>query len=209
MIDLRRVQADHAEWLYVGTGSGADLGGANLSETDLRRASLRGASLRGADLGGANLGGANLSETNLRGADLRWADLRGADLSGANLRGANLSWAYLSGADLSGADLSETCLDPSRAPNGDTAGFAPDGEHVIGYRTRGQPTMGGPAYEDGQEYAAPWFSTADTECHPGLYLCPTAEGMTDPIRVRALAADVHRAGSKWRCKRFTVLGAPQ
>jgi len=199
MIDLRRVQADHAEWLYVGTGSWADLCGADLRGANLRGANLSWADLRGANLRGADLRWAYLSWANLCGADLRGADLSGADLSGADLRGANLS----------GADLSETCLDPSRAPNGDTAGFAPDGEHVIGYRTRGQPTMGGPAYEDGQEYAAPWFSTADTECHPGRYLCPTAEGMTDPIRVRALAADVHRAGSKWRCRKFTVMGSAQ
>ena len=48
MIDLRRVQADHAEWLYVGTGKranlrGANLRGANLSWADLSRAYLRGA----------------------------------------------------------------------------------------------------------------------------------------------------------------------
>jgi hypothetical protein len=62
---------------------------------------------------------------------------------------------------------------------------------------------------------APWFSTSDTECHPGLYLWPTkgeAEKWLENcsqeekiVKVRALAADVHKAVDKWRCKKFTVV----
>ena len=227
MIDLRKILADHAEWWFTGLGqridlSGANLRGAYLSEADLsgatlRRADLRDANLSGADLSGAdltraNLSGADLSGANLRGAYLRGAHLSGADLSGADLSGANLSGANLSGANLSGADLSEahlsgTILDPAGVPNGDVAGFEIGGEYVYGYRTRRKPYMGGSDYENGKAYTAPWFAVGDTECHPGLYLQPTVKGLDgEIIKVKALRKDVHKAGSKWRCREFTVVG---
>jgi len=186
---LKTILADHAEWWFTGLGQRIDLSGAN----------LRGAYLSGADLSGADLSGATLSGAYLIRADLTRANLSGADLTRADLTRANLSRAYLSGS----------CLDPSNTPNGATTEFEQDGEFVTGYRTRTQPTIGGPDYQDGQTYHAPWFSTCPTtECHPGLYLCPTTNNLyEDIIKVRARATDIHKVGSKWRCKEFTVIGS--
>jgi len=72
-------------------------------------------------------------------------------------------------------------------------------------------------YRDGRIYAADWFSTCTTESHPGLYLWPTLEQARDHardfspccsefIRIRTKPADVHRAGTTWRCRWFEVLG---
>jgi len=122
-------------------------------------------------------------------------------LCGKGGKEANLYWANLSG----------TCLDPDNAPNGDVEGFAHHGEFVIGYRTRQAGHID--KYRDGRVYSADWFSTSDTECHPGLYLWPTLDDAiawqkdAEIIRVRTKPADVHRAGSKWRCRWFEVLGA--
>ena len=152
------------------------------------------ANLRGANLSGADLIGANLREANLRGANLSGADLREADLIGANLRRA---------------DLRGTCLDPENEPNADVEGFERDGEYVIGYRSREAGHID--KYRDGRFYSADVFSTADRECHPGLYLAPSIEALPDLvsrpyIKVRTRLSEVHKAGTKWRCRWFEVLG---
>jgi len=161
---------------------------------------------RGADLGGANLSGADLSGANLRGAYLRNVNLYGANLGDADLRNANLR-----GANLYGANLSGTCLDSENKPNGDVAGFRhrEDRRYVIGYRTRRAGHI--PEYKNGQHYSADWFSTADTECHPGLYIWLTLalarEWSKEPlIRVSVRVKDIHKAGDKWKCRSFEVLG---
>jgi hypothetical protein len=232
---LKVVLESHAQWLRGEGGehanlSGADLYGADLYGADLSGANLYGADLYGADLSGANLSradlyGADLSGANLSGANLSRADLYGADLSGANLYGANLSRADLYGANLYGANLSraklsranlsgakllDTVLDPAREPNGDIDGFERDGDYIVGYRTRTTPHIG--EYRDGRTYGADFFSVCTTECHPGLYLWPTLQhaknfsGDAEFIKVRTYPKDTHRAGRKWRCRWFTVLG---
>ena len=119
--------------------------------------------------------------------------------------------ANLSGADLFRADLSSTVLDPAAEPNGCIDGFAADGDYVIGYRTRAAGHID--QYRDGRVYAADWFSVCQTECHPGLYLWPTLEdasrysGDVRFIAVKTRPADVHKAGTKWRCRWFEVIGA--
>ena len=211
MIDLRKILADHAEWWFTGLGQRADLGGADLGCANLRDANLRGANLgcaylSGADLTRADLSGANLTRADLTRADLTRADLVSANLEKADLRGAYLGCADLVDANLSGADLSGTILDPAAVPNGDVVGFVIEGEYVYGYRTQRQPYMGGSDYENGKIYTAPWFAVGDTECHPGLYLQPTANGLDgEIIKVKALRKDVHKVGLKWRCKGFTVM----
>jgi len=158
-----------------------------------------------ADLSGADLSGADLSRARLSGADLFGARLSWADLSGARLSGAKLS-----GADLYGAHLAQTVLDPDAAPNGDATGFQREGDWIVGYRTRKAGHID--QYRDGRIYAADWFSVCDTECHPGLYLWPTLAAASawapnhEIIRVRTRSQDVHRAGEKWRCRWFEVLG---
>ena len=137
-----------------------------------------------------------------------------ADLSGANLSGANLSNADLRNANLRNADLSGTCLDPAASvtqPDDLAEWERLADDRVIGYRSRGQPMMGGPKYQDGQEYVAPWFSVAETECHPGLYVCCSPDDVDDVdgvvIRVAFAVSDIHAAGRKCRVRRFTVIGA--
>jgi len=184
---------------------------------NLRWANLRGANLRGANLRCANLRWANLSEANLREANLREANLRGANLSEADLSEANLSWANLREANLRGANLSEanlcgTALDPNNEPNANTDGFEQKDGFVLGYRTRKAGHID--QYCDGRYYSADWFSTCEqTECHPGLYLWPTLQrakewsyGNGEIIRVRTKPECVHRAGDKWRCQWFEVIG---
>ena len=153
-------------------------------------------------------GGGELAD--LSGADLTGANLYGAVLYGANLSGANLSRADLSWANLYGANLSNTCLDPNNMPNANAEGFQAEGEFIIGYRTRKAGHID--KYRDGRFYSADWFSTDETECHPGLYLWPTLKhavefsGDVEMIRVRTKPSEVHRAGTKWRCRWFEVLG---
>ena len=194
--------------------SGADLNGADLRGADLRGAFLRGAFLSGADLSGADLSGADLSVAYLRGADLSVAYLRGADLSGAFLRGADLSGTDLRRADLSGTDLKDTCLDPGNMPNGIVDEYQRKGDYCIGYRTRQSIHCGNNEYIPGQTYEAPVFSTADTECHPGLYSFPSLEKLeaflkeyqrplhTPKVRVYVLPQETHKAGEKYRHKKF-------
>ena len=58
---------------------------------------------------------------------------------------------------------------------------------------------------------APWFSVADTDCHPGLYLAAAVKwleenGYKGPfVMVKALKSETIKAGEKYRCKRFWVL----
>ena len=133
-----------------------------------------------------------------------------ADLRSADLRSANLSGANLGGADLRSAKLSESWLDPEKKANGDVEGFVTVGTHVTGYRTRKAGHID--KYRDGWTYSADWFSVADTECHPGLYLWPTLAQAKEfspndeLISVSAPAEHVHKAGTKWRCRWFTVIG---
>ena len=199
----RKANPDVAPNLRGANLRGAKLGGADLSRANLLVADLSGADLSRANLVEANLDGADFSRANLREANLSNADLCWADLSGAKLSGANLDGADLGGADLSGADLSGTCLDPGNAPNADVSGFEVHNGFVVGYRTPHSPCMGGPGYSRGGWYEAPWFSTSDTDCHPGLYLHPE-RWWEDDIAVRTLPELVHRAGDKWRCRRFVV-----
>ena len=105
------------------------------------------------------------------------ADLSGADLSWANLLGANLSGANLRGADLSGADLFGTCLaNMMSAYDWIIANNCPMRSIafrtlVLGSRTKSCPFIGGPDYEVGKVYVAPYFShDRPTDCHPGLYI---------------------------------------
>ena len=139
------------------------------------------------------------------GADLGRADLRGADLRMADLREANLRRASLHTAKLTGS-----VLDPDNTPNADVVGFEQSGDHVIGYRTREAGHID--KYRDGRTYAADWFSTCVTECHPGLYLWPTRKAAQEwspgkeIIKVETSPADIHHAGTKWRCRWFRVVG---
>jgi len=149
---------------------------------------------------------------------LHRARLTNAQLRDACLDKANLSWATLDGtslwfANLAGAILEGTCLDPANSPNGRAEDFDPyEKGLVIGYRTRKTPYIG--EYRDGRTYSADWFSTADTQCHPGLYLCPSilrvqisvSPSPKEIIAVVTHPEDIHRAGSKWRCRWFRVLG---
>jgi hypothetical protein len=174
--------------------------------------------LSGADLSGADLSDVNLSDVNLNGANLSDVDLSGANLSWANLNGANLNGADLNGTDLyaanlSRANLSRTYIDPNNKPNAEVTGFQRDADgFIIGFRTR--KTSHIDEYRDGRCYSADWFSTAATECHPGLYLWPTLDASrgysgvnAEIIRVRTKPECVHHAGDKWRCQWFEVLGS--
>ena len=161
---------------------------------------------------GAGGNRADLRDAKLRYADLRYADLRSANLQYANLQYADLRDAELRDTNLRDADLRGTCMDYEATPNADCREFNREaGGYVIGYRTRKAGHID--QYRDGRFYSADWFSVSDTECHPGLYLWPTLAKAIDwspdseIIQVRTKAVDVHRAGSKWRCRWFEVLGA--
>jgi len=194
--------------------TGANFAGANLTRANFAGANLAGASFAGAKLTranftGANFARANLTEAKFTGAGLARANFTEANFTGACFARANLTEAEFTGAGLAwasftGAKLTGTCLDTANKPNGDVDGFTMAGEYVVGYRTSHQPVMGGPSYKVGKAYTAPWFSTADTPCHPGLYLRPEHE--PGDIIVLARADEVHCAGDKWRCKRFIVVG---
>jgi len=211
----------------------ANLVYAKLTEANLKKAGLRRANLSDADLQSANLANAILFETQLQSADLsnanlsntnlQFANLKNALLCEANLCYANLCYAKLEGSDLYranlwGADLKGTCLDPTNKPNGNVKDFTHEDEYVIGYRTRTAGHIC--SYMDNYTYSADWFSTAETDCHPGLYIWPTPQlaikwaelainwiGNTfEIIKVLVRPRDVHKASDKWRCKQFTVIG---
>jgi hypothetical protein len=118
--------------------------------------------------------------------------------------------ANLYGANLSGANLSKTVLDPKNKPNSETAGFVEDDGFIVGYRTRKAGHID--KYRNDKFYSADWFSTCNTECHPGLYLWPTLKqardfsGDVEFIKVRTKASEIHKAGSKYRCRWFEVIG---
>ena len=187
---------------------GADLSGAGMRGADLRDAIFTEAvcslaSFTGADLLRARCSRANFHGANFEGACLSYADLSYAELVGTNLTGANLHGAIVTG----------TCLDPANKLNY-SASFRPDPErfaHVLGYRTRDTKHI--QRYQDGLYYSADWFSTAETECHPGLYIWPTYSKARDwkgsgheIICVSTRPEVIHQAGLKWRCKWFYVIG---
>jgi len=208
------------ELLYMYAAGERDFSGVDLSGTDLRWADLRWADLSGTDLTGADLTGANLAETNLSGADLSGADLTGANLLRsilymADLTGANLTDTKLSGANLSGAVTRGTVLDPVNTPNAEVSAFREIRDRnnttwCIGYRTSNSPNMSGPPYLAGELREAPIFSTAPTDCHPGIFVCPTLEDAKDwgddVVKVIFRPEECHRAGGKWRVRWLIVLG---
>jgi len=131
----------------------------------------------------------------------------------ADLSGANLEQTDLRGANLYRANLKNTCLDPDNKPNANIEKFKfrKDKRHVIGYRSRSAGHID--KYRNGRTYSADWFSTSDTECHPGLYIWPTlrkarcwAGPKAEIIKVSVKPEDIHKAGFKWRCRQFTVIG---
>jgi len=152
----------------------------------------------------------NLRVADLWDADLRGANLQSADLQGADLRSANLQDANLQGAYLQSTNLLKTCLDYNNKPNGKTESFRKYKKMVIGYRTRRAGHID--IYRNGRYYSADVFSTADTECHPGLYLWPTIEAAkkfslgSELIKVRTEPKTIHKAGNKYRCQWFYVIG---
>jgi uncharacterized protein YjbI with pentapeptide repeats len=197
--------------------SGINLSGADLSWAYLSGAYLCGANLSDTDLSGAFLLNTILTGANLAGSNLQNASLRGADLIEANLTGANLTDTWLEGTKMDRANLKNTCLDPANIPNKKGIElFESVDSGVIGYRTRYSHSYDGAAYEDGKTYKAPIFSTAYTECHPGLYIFPTLsllktymkeQHMTEgTIKVLVDPNNIHGAGNKWRCRAFTVIG---
>ena len=210
---LQEILALHRDWRESrDCGKRANLRGAYLMGADLMGANLTDANLMGADLMGAYLMGANLTDANLTDAYLRGANLTDANLRYANLMGANLTGANLTDANLMGANLTRTCLDPENVPNAKADEFtATRNGRVLGYRTQHSTHVGNNHYEPGRTHKAPWFSTSDTECHPGLYLFPTKQQAVDwdskavIVRVSARAEDIHKAGGKYRCKQFRVL----
>jgi hypothetical protein len=123
-----------------------------------------------------------------------------------------LSEANLFGANLFGAVVEKTCLDTTNKTTGADKRFRRVGKYVIGYRTAKAGHID--KYRVGRFYTADWFSTADTECHPGLYLWPTVDqarqyaakyGIEGPIiMVRTYVKDVHKAGTRYRCRWFEV-----
>jgi len=195
----------------------ADLTGTNLTGADLFRADMRLAGLSRTNLTGADLSGADLFRADMRWANLTRADLSGADLFRADMRWANLTRADLSGANLSGtklteANLSDTVLDPSRAPNGDAEGFEiirdrNNTEWCVGYRTQESPYMGAPMYIPGELRTAPWFSTSDDPCHPGIYVVPSVDmSETDKPLVKVIfrPEECHKTWGQWRVRWLIV-----
>jgi len=205
----------------------ANLSGANLSNEDLNKANLCDANLNRANLCGANLSYADLicadlSYADLTYADLTYANLRNANLRNANLRNANLIFADLICADLTGANLSKTnlkginfyktdltgtCLDPNNVCNIPNCFEIVNG-YAIGYRDRKAGHID--YYRVGRHYSADVFSTSDTECHPGLYICKDIKSArywsNDIIIVRTKLDQIHQAGNKYRCRWFEVIG---
>ena len=152
---------------------------------------------------------------DLRCAYLSRANLRDANLSRANLRDANLSGANLSGANLRGADLSGTCLDPANTipPISDetllSAELTIDGEFVRGWRTYKSQHCGTTFYERNSHHVAPYFSTSETICHPGIYMAGKAwldSNYPDVAIVpcHCLRSELHHAGDKFRAKQIWI-----
>jgi len=198
-----------------------DFRNVNLAEIDLSGANLIGANLSNANLSNANLSNANLSKvnlscvklikSNLSGADLTCARLTEANLSGANLSGAGLIGTYLFNTNFSEANLSKTVLDPMNTSNSDISKFEliDSGQWVVGYRSK-RPIRTNPdfCYSVGDRITAPIFSTAETECHPGLYVEPTVDRAwfhsNEVVKVIFRPWDLHKAGGRYRVRELIV-----
>jgi hypothetical protein len=227
--ELDTIIAAHKLWLEGVGGKRAnlqhaDLANLNMTRVDLSRANMDWAHMSGADMSWVNLSGAALfeadfsctaiSRANLYAADLINANLSDAFVVGANCAEANMQSVNFVGADLWGvnffnANLNNTCLDPNNKPNGLADAFDVENGYVVGYRGRTAGHI--PEYIIGQTYGSTWFSTCKTECHPGLYICPTIqkakEFSNDLIKVYTKAEDIHKAWSKYRCRWFKVIEA--
>lgn len=167
------------------------------------------------DPGDASPARALLVGASLDDASLDDASLDGASLDRARLNGASLDKASLVGASLDKASLDGTCLDP-QAPIPDAtqalvaAGLAPDADgYVFAWRTRTSRCCGTTTYLPG-EYVAPVFSVSPTDCHPGLYFASRewldrGHRFAPLVQVRVHVSDIHAAGAKFRCRKFTVL----
>jgi hypothetical protein len=137
-------------------------------------------------------------------------DFYGANLTDADLTRANLTRANLTDADLTRANLTGTCLDPEAViPPQDLSGWEQDTEYVYGWRTRRSVYYGSHIYAVGA-HRAPYFSvSSETECHPGIYGCPTREEAErispDVVRYRARKSDTLCVGAKWRHRAIEVL----
>lgn len=193
-------------------GGERDFQWVNLQGADLEGAKLSGANLSGANLSGAYLGWAKLREAELYGADLSGADLRGANLERANLQWAKLYQTRLSWTKLNGATLNDTVLERNKKTNKKTDGFEKidNGEWLIGYRTKRSHHMKTLPYKTGDHRVAPVFSVCQTECHPGIYVCPTIAQVlqrfgSDVVKVMFRPRDLHRAGDKYRVRSLIVL----
>ncbi len=183
----------------------------------LKGADLRKANLKNVDLSGADLRNTILERANLKGANLRYVDLRHAILRNAILRNANLSYTDLEYVNFEGADLTGTCLDPNNLPNMKAAKFKKFESRsgitwCIGYRTKNSICINSKyCYKVGTLYEAPWFSTNETEYHPGLYVEPNKRNDATTKKygvIKVIFPDyvLHKAnGSKYRVKWFVVI----
>lgn len=97
---LKKILAEHKEWLKNGTGKPADFTGKDLSGMDLSGENLTKAFFRGA----------NLTNTNFSESRLRSADFTEAIMENAKFCRATMSWILVKDADAKGADFTETNL---------------------------------------------------------------------------------------------------
>jgi hypothetical protein len=116
--------------------------------------------------------------------------------------------------NLKGADLTDTILDPEKSlPTFDITGFETDNNNLIGYRSKRSLYYTNNIYAVGETYTAPYFSCCDkTECHPGLYFYKSIEelklfdsSIKEIVKVSVDPLKAIKAGSKYRCKEFTVI----
>jgi hypothetical protein len=119
--------------------------------------------------------------------------------------------AYLQGANLRRAKLENTILDPTNIPQGKVNLFEKLGKNwLIGYRTKNSPVIDKKhVYEIGELYEANAFSTSKTDCHPGLFVCPTIEEVLKKykppiIKVIFQSYDLHSTVNKHRVHWFIV-----
>jgi len=192
----RRIIRQWNNWRDDNPNVRINLYNADLSNRNLSNVNLCDADLRYAFLSRTNLNGAILFKADLYGAILRDADLCDTDLLCTNLRLANLRG---------------TCLDSNNKTVHNHADWPEcHGYYVYGYRAKAAGHLHD-GYKVGRVYSADIFSTADTECHPGLYLWPTMEhakawNCKGPwVKVRTPLEHTHRAGEKWRCRWFEVI----
>jgi hypothetical protein len=108
--------------------------------------------------------------------------------------------------------LSNTVLDLTNTPNQkiDEFELIDAGNWAIGYRTKNSPHgNNNEDYMVGQLRESHAFSTCCyTECHPGLFVCPTIEKAEEwgikIIKVIFRPWDLHKAGEKHRVPWFIV-----